>query len=103
VYVSSEVTTTGDVSITFDKAMANPTGIGAEAQFTVMVNDVADVVTAVQSTSTAEKIKLVLTTKVTSGQVVTVAYTKGTDAASQITSSDGGVLKTFTAQAVDNL
>ena len=44
VFVSAEVTTSGDVSVTFDKDMANPAG--SQLQFAVKVNDV-DIVTGV--------------------------------------------------------
>ncbi|MDD3652599.1 MAG: S-layer homology domain-containing protein [Desulfotomaculaceae bacterium] len=100
VYVSSEVTTKGDVSITFSKEMADPSG--KQAQFAVTVDGVENVVTAVQSTDTPGKIKLVLTTKVTAGQVVTVTYTKGVDNASRVKSSDGGVLDSFGPEVVTN-
>lgn len=99
-YVSSAVTSEGDVSITFSKDMADPSG--KQAQFSVKVDGVDNVVTAVQLTKTATKIKLVLTDKVTSGQVVTVAYAKGADAASQVIAADGGVLETFVAQDASN-
>ncbi|MDD4334276.1 MAG: SwmB domain-containing protein, partial [Desulfotomaculaceae bacterium] len=98
VYVSSEVTTKGDISITFDKDMADPTG--KQAQFTVKVDGADAPITSVELTNTASKIKLVMGTKITSGQDVTVAYTKGADEAGQVKSADGGVLKTFAAQSV---
>jgi uncharacterized repeat protein (TIGR02059 family) len=100
VYVSSEVTTKGDVSITFDKDLADPAG--KQAQFVVIVDGVENVVTAVQSTNTPNKIKLVLTTKVEGGQVVTLTYTKGADDASQVKSADGGVLDSFGPVSVTN-
>ncbi len=100
IVASTEVTSKGDVSITFDKAMADPAG--TQEQFTVMVAGAADVVTGVEATSTTGKIKLVLTTKVTSGQAVTVAYTKSDEASKQVKASDGGILETFDATAVTN-
>ncbi|MGI5921584.1 MAG: SwmB domain-containing protein [Syntrophomonadaceae bacterium] len=100
VYVSSTVNSKGDISITFSKDMADPSG--KEAQFSVKVDGEEDIVTAVQSTGTANQIKLVLTNKVTSGQTVTVSYTKGDDAASQVVAADGGVLESFTDQTVAN-
>lgn len=49
-------------------------------------------------TNTPTKIKLVLTNKMTSAgsNVVTFTYTKGADAASQIISTEGGILESFT-------
>lgn len=99
-FVSSEVTTQGDVSITFDKVMADPTG--TQGQFAITVNAAPAVVNAVQKTGTPTKIKLVLATKVTGGQTVTVAYSKGAEASTQIKSSDGGILESFVAQPVSN-
>jgi len=98
--VSCEVTTNGDVSITFDKDMADPTG--KQAQFTVKVNDVGVDVTGLKPTETDEKIKLVLANKVVGGQSVTVAYNMGSDESSQIVALDGGILETFPAQTVTN-
>ncbi|MEN6348478.1 MAG: S-layer homology domain-containing protein [Syntrophomonas sp.] len=101
VFVSSEVTTKGDMSITFDKNMADPSG--KEAQFTVLVDDAENIVSEVSLTNTPTKIKLVLTNKVLdSGHTITVAYSKCVDASGQITSSDGGILESFAPQTVTN-
>ncbi len=100
IVASSEVTDKGDISITFNKAMADPAG--KEAQFCVEVNDGEVDVTDLQTTSTPEKIKLVLANKVVGGQSVTVAYNMGMDEASQIAAVDGGILETFPAQTVTN-
>ncbi len=102
VLVSAEVTTQGDVSLTFDKAMADPTGIGAEGQFEVIVDGQSREVSAVVKTNTATKIKLTLTAKVVGGQAVTAAYTKSGEASKQVKSSDGGALESFSAQTVTN-
>ena len=99
---SSEVTDKGDVSLTFDKTMADPTGIGAASQFEVLVDEQNVAVTGVVNTNTPEKIKLVLATKVVGGQEVTVAYTNGSDESKQIKSADGGVLESFSATTVTN-
>ncbi len=100
VFVGAEVTKQGDVSITFNKDMADPAG--KEAQFTVKVDGAEAAVASVELTNTASKIKLVMAAKITSGQVVTVAYAKGADDASRVKSGDGGVLETFTEQPVAN-
>ena len=99
-FVSTEVTTQGDVSVTFDKDMADPAG--KQAQFTVKVDGADAQITTVELTKTTSKIKLVMATKITSGQVVTVAYTKGADDAGQVKAADGGMLETFAAQSVTN-
>lgn len=52
-FVSSEVTDKGDVSITFDQDMADPTG--THGQFTVMVDGDEVVVDSVVKTNTLKK------------------------------------------------
>jgi uncharacterized repeat protein (TIGR02059 family) len=99
---SSEVTTQGDVSLTFDQDMADPTGIGAESQFQVLVDGQTTTVASVVKTNTSTKIKLELATKVKGGQDVTAAYTKGSDESKQIKASDGGILQSFSAVSVTN-
>ncbi len=101
--VKAEVTNKGDVSFTCNKAMADPTGVGAEGQFTVLVDGQKVDVTAVVKTNIPEKIKLELATKVKGGQDVTVAYTKSDEEGKQIKSSDESVLESFSAQATNNL
>lgn len=102
-FVSAEVTSSGDISIVFNKDMENTTALaGKQDQFTVLVDGVADVVTGLSLTSTTTKIKISLTTKVVSGQTVSVAYSKDSDTAKQIKAADGGVLESFTAQTVSN-
>jgi hypothetical protein len=101
--VGSEVTTQGDVGLYFNKAITDPTGIGSESQFTVRVNDVEAGILSVIKTNTTGKIKIVMAIKITSGQNVTVAYTKSAVEASWITSSeDSSVLESFEAQSVPN-
>ncbi len=101
IYQSSEVTTNGDVSIIFSENMESTLAMdGKEGQFTVMVAGVPDLVTDLQLTSTPNKIKLVLTSKVTSGQAVTVKYDKDADVNKQVKASGGGVLESFTNKTV---
>ncbi|MDD3268656.1 MAG: Ig-like domain-containing protein, partial [Syntrophomonadaceae bacterium] len=103
VYQNSEITNQGDVSIYFSQNMESTLALaGKEGQFTVMVNEVPVSVTALQLTSTTTKIKLVLASKVSNGQSVTVAYTKDADANKQVKSSGGGVLESFSAKPVTN-
>lgn len=95
-FVSAATSTDGaTVTITFSKAMADPSG--KHAQFTVTVAGSGDAVTAAALNAATTKIDLTLTTAVTSGQTVTVAYTAGT-----VVAADTGVLASFTAQAVTN-
>ncbi|MEN6348435.1 MAG: hemoblobin-interacting domain-containing protein [Syntrophomonas sp.] len=102
VLLTPEVTSRGDVSLTFNKAMSDPTGIDAEDQFTVLVDGQSVAVTAVVKTNTAEKIKLELATKVIGGQVVTVAYSKSDDLNKQVKAADGNAVESFSAQNVTN-
>jgi uncharacterized repeat protein (TIGR02059 family) len=94
-FVSATTNTAGTVvTVTFSKTMADPTG--KHAQFTV--NDGAsNTVTAVALNVNTAKIDLTLTNAIDNGDTVTVAYTAGT-----VLSADGGVLASFTAQAVTN-
>ena len=86
------------VILTFDKAMAAPTGESAE--FAVIVNDSLDpVIGTALDPSDAKNIVLTLTTPIVYGDTVTVSYPPG----GSIESSDGGVLATFTDQAVTNM
>jgi len=101
-FSSSEVTSSGDVSVTFNKAMEDTAALtGKEGQFTVQVDGFDDTVTGI-SLSDTTKIKLILTTKITAGQAVTVAYAKNADTAKQVKAADGGILESFTAQNVTN-
>jgi uncharacterized repeat protein (TIGR02059 family) len=98
IFVSAATNAAGTViTITFNKAMANPSG--KQASFTYKIGGVAAgsfSVAALNATTT--KIDLTCSgTAIASGNSVTVSYTAGTVAA-----SDGGVLATFTDQAVSN-
>ena len=97
---STEVTNQGDASVTFDKEMADPSG--KEAQFAVKVDGIDVSITSVQLATNKNKIKLILATKIMTGQTVTVAYTKGDNEAGQVNSTDGGILETFAAQTATN-
>ena len=86
------------VILTFNKAMAAPTGESAE--FAVIVNDNLDpVIGTALDPSDAKNIVLTLTTPIAYDDDVTVSYPPG----GSIESSDGGVLATFTDQAVTNM
>lgn len=100
VLLLAEVTAKGDISLTFDKPMANPAG--TESRFTVKVNYAPVTVTAVELTGTPEKIKLVLGTKIMAGQYVGVSYSKSEIEAEQVKATDGGVLESFGPLKVTN-
>lgn len=84
------------IMLTFDKNMADP--VGKHEQFTVSVNGSGNAVTAAALNSVdAKTIDLTLTTALSGGETITIAYTKGTVAA-----ADGGLLNTFTPVPVTN-
>ncbi|MEN6325904.1 MAG: S-layer homology domain-containing protein [Syntrophomonas sp.] len=92
----AEITNKGDISLTFDKEMANPSG--TQGQFTVKINGSDVEISAVESTNTPEKIKLVLKTKATGANNVTIDYTKSSNPAKQLKSADGGIVESFNTQ-----
>lgn len=94
--LSGEITSKGDLSLTFDKEMADPAGI--QGQFTVTVDGATVAVSGVETTNTVEKIKLVLSTKATGANHVTISYAKSTDPAKQLKSADGGIVESFGTQ-----
>ncbi|MFC5471841.1 SwmB domain-containing protein [Cohnella suwonensis] len=95
-FVSATTNAAGTiVTVTFDKAMADPAG--KHGQFTVNVNGVPNSVTAATLNSTPTKIELTLANPVTYGQSVTIGYSAGT-----VTAEDTGVLATFAPQNVTN-
>jgi len=96
VFVSAASNVQGNViTVTFDKEMAAlPT---APDGFSVTVDGVNDVVTALANNTDKTKIELLLTTAINYGETVTLSYSPGT-----VTALDGGVLAGFTDQAVAN-
>ncbi|MGI6128866.1 MAG: S-layer homology domain-containing protein [bacterium] len=92
-----EVTNKGDVSLTFDKEMAEPVE-GAEGQFAVLAEGMEIKVKMVEKTNTPEKIKLVLEQKVKASQEVTVAYTQGENEELWVKAADGTVVESFEPQ-----
>jgi cell division septation protein DedD len=88
-----EITNKGDVSLTFDKEMADPSG--TQGQFKVKADDVEIPVTKVEKTDTPEKIKLVLETKVSDAKLVVVSYVKSDDPALQVKAVDGSAAESF--------
>ncbi len=92
--LSGEVTNKGDYSLTFDQTLADPAS--TQGQFTVTVEGQAVAVTAVETTNTVGKIKLVLETKAAAGQAVVVEYVKSDDPALQLKSDSGAAVESFT-------
>lgn len=90
VLVSSTTTMDGtQIHLTFSKAMADPTG--KENQFTVMVNDTENTVTAIAlSTGDSTTLELTLTNALVGSETITIAYTQG-----DVAAADGGILCTF--------
>ncbi|OAA90707.1 SwmB domain-containing protein [Clostridium coskatii] len=71
--------------------------------FTATVAGSADVITAAaRGTSNTKTIELTLTTAPTTGQAVTVAYSKPTDATKQVQSASGVVLDNIATTSVQN-
>ena len=94
-FVSATTNVAGTaVNVTFSKAMSD---VGTYGDYNVTVGVVRDPVTGVALDATTTTIDLTLTTAVTNGQTVTMAY-NGTD----VTSGDGGVLANFTGESVTN-
>jgi len=97
-FVSATTNTAGTaISITFNKAMSNPTG--NQNQFTYSVNGgTAQPFSAAVPGSNSTVIDLTTAgSTIAYGNVVTVNYTAGS-----VTSTDGGVLATFNNKAVTN-
>lgn len=94
--VSAATNTAGTkVVLAFSKAMASPAG--KHGEFAVTVNGTGNTVTAAALNRDPARIDLTLTNPVSSGDVITVGYTKGT-----VLSAAGGALESFTGQAVTN-
>ena len=91
----AEVTNKGDISLTFSKAMASP--VGTAGQFVVNIDGADAQIKGVESTNTAEKIKLVLENKVDSYEKIVITYTKSEEPDKQIKSTDGAAVESFIA------
>jgi uncharacterized repeat protein (TIGR02059 family) len=93
---SAATNTAGTViTLTFDKAMANPSG--KHAQFSATAAGSARSITAAALNADTTKIDLTLASAVTSGQTVTISYTAG-----DVTSADTSPLASFSGQSVIN-
>jgi hypothetical protein len=93
--LKAETTTEGDINLTFNKGMTDPSGIGAEDQFTVLIDDQNIDVIAVVHGIASEEVILELATKITTGQTVTLNYIKSEEESKQIRTTEGEALEGF--------
>jgi uncharacterized protein YjdB len=93
--LKAETTTEGDINLTFNKDMMDPSGIGAEDQFIVLVDDQNVDVTAVAQGTAPDEVLLELVTKITAGQTVTLNYIKSEEESKQIRTTEGEALESF--------
>ena len=93
---SAEITKQGDISLTFNRALATPAG--TQTRFIVKVDNVATAVTAVEQTNTVGKIKLVLAKKATGAKGASIRYTSSDDPAPLLKADDGSIVASFTTQ-----
>lgn len=85
----AEITTKGDISLTFNQAMADPSG--TQDQFEVKVNGSDVQVKKVETTNTDTKIKLVVEPTVAAGSNVVITYTSD----GNLKSADGVAINSF--------
>lgn len=97
--LQSAAVSSGKIILTMSDTVAATVPVDG---FTLMVAGSTDVITAAAIGTDTKTIVLTPTTAPTSGQAVTVAYTKPTDTAKQVQSSSGTVLDTFAATPVTN-
>jgi len=98
--LSSAAVSSGKIILTMSDTVAATV---PKDGFTLMVAGSANAITAAtRGTSDTKTIELTPTTAPTSGQAVTIAYTKPTDTSKQVQSASGTALDTFTATNVTN-
>jgi len=98
--VGNPIVDGGEIRLDFNTDVVSPVPFTG---FTVLVNTVSNVVTAAtRNINDLSIVNLTLTTPPTSGQVVTVAYTKSVTVEEQVTAVTGGTLATFGADTVTN-
>ena len=98
--VGDPIVDSGEIRIDFNTDVVSPVPFTG---FTVLVDTVANAVTAsTRNINDLSIVNLTLTTPLTSGQVVTVAYTKSVTVEEQVTAVTGGTLATFAADTVTN-
>lgn len=97
--LNSAAVSTGKIVLTMSDTVATTVPLDG---FTLMVAGSTDVITAATVGTDTKTIELTPTTVPTSGQAVTIAYTKPTDTSKQVQSASGTALDTFAATAVTN-
>ena len=98
--VGNPIVDSGAIRLDFNTDVVSPVPFTG---FTVLVDTVANAVTAsTRNINDLSIVNLTLTTPLTSGQVVTVAYTKSVTVEEQVTAVTGGTLATFGADTVTN-
>lgn len=97
--LQSAAVSSGKIILTMSDTVASTVPVDG---FTLMVAGSSDVITAAATGTDTKTIELTPTTAPTSGQAVTIAYTKPTDTSKQVQSASGTALDTFAATAVIN-
>jgi hypothetical protein len=93
-----EVTTSNDISLTFDKEIEVPMDI--IGQFAVKLDNVNVTVSSIEKVKQAGKIKITIEPKVTDAtKLITVNYIKSDEPAKQLKSTDGGIVQSFIVQS----
>lgn len=97
--LSSAAVSSGKIILTMSDTVAATVPLDG---FTLMVAGSTDVITVATIGTDTKTIVLTPTTVPTSGQAVTIAYTKPTDTSKQVQSASGTALDTFAATNVTN-
>ncbi len=95
----AEVTTSKDISLTFDKEIADPSQ--TNIQFTVSLDGVNALVKSVEKVKQPGKIKLTIEPKTTDAtKEIVIIYTKNDDPTKQLKSTDGTVVESFISKII---
>lgn len=97
--LSSAAVSSGKIILTMTDTVASTVPLDG---FTLMVAGSSNVITTAAVGTDTKTIVLTPTTAPTSGQAVTIAYTKPTDTSKQVQSASGTILDTFAATPVTN-
>lgn len=93
-----EVTTSKDISLTFDKEMKVPADVNG--QFAVKLDHLNATVLSIEKAKKAGKIKITIEPKVNdTTKLITVTYIKSDEPAKQLKSTDGGIVQSFIVQS----
>lgn len=97
--VSAEITTTQSITLTFDKDMKDPFGLGGSG-FSYTINGVSQTVNSISYSSSNPKVYVLeLHAGIQPGNTVTLSYVQG---GNPIQSADGGILASFSNMALTN-